>query len=129
MSSDDQSESDGIPSSERTDSKPKKIVNPVFTENMRTYTQISQTLTSLHAQQVYFGGFYGHNDPISPMTRNVRKGHQRGGSMYKSETFQSQMMNSQQQSQIMIKEDKAPSGGGVIQLKRMQRLRQLLAER
>lgn len=128
MSSDDQSESEGIPSSQRSDSKPKKIVNPVFTENMRTYTQISQTLTSLHAQQVYFGGFYGHNDPISPMTGNVRKGHKRGGSLFKSETFQSQMLNSQQQSQIMIKE-KAASGGGVIQLKRMQRLRQLLAER
>ena len=45
MSSDDRSEnsnnSNGMPTSQRSDSKPKKIINPVFTENMRTYSQIS----------------------------------------------------------------------------------------
>ena len=97
-SSDDlseQSNNSNEPFSQRNENKPKKITNPVFTENMRTYTQISQTLASLHAQQVYFGGFYGHNDPISPMTRGVKMGHQRGGSLFKSETLQIQMPDSQ----------------------------------
>ena len=57
-----------------TDSSVAKVVNPVYAEHLRTYTQISQNLNTLHAQQVYFGGFYGHNDPISPMTKSIPKG-------------------------------------------------------
>lgn len=49
------------------------ISDPVYDETKMTYNKISQTLNSLHSQQVYFGGFYGHNDPISPMTANGQK--------------------------------------------------------
>lgn len=56
--------------SDYTSDNNNNLHSPMYAENLRTYSQISSTLNTLHAQQVYFGGFYGHNDPITPSVAN-----------------------------------------------------------
>ncbi len=60
-------------SSQRS-SKCGAIENPVYNENEKIYMDISQTFNNLHSQQVFFGGIYGHNDPLSPKLMDS-KGH------------------------------------------------------
>ena len=106
-----------------------KITNPVYTENLRAYNQLSQTLSSLHAQQVFFGGFYGHNDPITPPTHTtggtfslkpsqivVSRG-QNNSTPYRSSTATTK--------EILVRQ--APTTA--IYQKRMNRLRKLLTEK
>ena len=56
--------------SDYTSDNNKNLQSPMYSDHLRTYSQISSTLNTLHAQQVYFGGFYGHNDPITPSVIN-----------------------------------------------------------
>lgn len=78
---------------ESGDGETSKIIDPVYEDSVKTYRQISQNFSSLHSQQVYFGGFYGHNDPISPMTANVES--HRASSMLKIHIFNNIMDQTQ----------------------------------
>ena len=114
------------------------ISNPVYTENVKTYTQISQTMSSLHSQQVYFGGFYGHNDPISPMTGAIGPSALSGKRLDKSLTAGSKGHGRNDNftgasNRILIEDDTSTVNGGptgpIIYQKRMNRLQKLLTNK
>ena len=95
-------------------------------------------MSSLHSQQVYFGGFYGHNDPISPMTGAIG-----GHSALSVKKLDRSLIGSKGQgrndnfsgasNRILIEDDNSTVNGGptgpIIYQKRMNKLQKLLSNK